>query len=495
MKRIFLGGLALLWAGCLVPSMNAATFFYFTSAPSSWIGQGQTLTLTNGFFVSRNGNALEFGASGYYLDIGGPNFELARVGFYSNATRYPFNSVGPGLSFTGPGRGDNMLTGCFNVMQADFDAAGQVTAFAVDFVQYDETFLAKWNRGSVRFNSNIPAPGPPPPMFMGKLVRTNGLVTISMSGPPDTICLVQTSSNLATWLPFVTNTISPVGLLSIFDTNAAVGAGRFYRVVTTNGGGGGSSGNDLFANRIQIPSAGGTVTGSNTNATKETGEPNHANAPGGKSVWWTWTAPSTGLVTVSLDGSSFDTTLGVYQGTNVASLVSIAQDDEGGAGSCSRVLFNAVAGATYQIAVDGYFGSSGNINLTVKPGLLNDNFADRLEMKGTYDFVIGSTVGATYEIDEPYHWAMTGVQSVWWKWQAPNSGPVTISTAGSNFDTILAAYTGTTMATLALVANNDDFGGSITSQINFIATAGTVYQIAVDGYEFAAGSVNLQVSQ
>jgi hypothetical protein len=90
---------------------------------------------------------------------------------------------------------------------------------------------------------------------------------------------------------------------------------------------------------------------------------------------------------------------------------------------------------------------------------------------------------------------MTGVQSVWWKWQAPNSGPVTISTAGSNFDTILAAYTGTTMATLALVANNDDFGGSITSQINFIATAGTVYQIAVDGYEFAAGSVNLQVSQ
>ena len=62
-----------------------------------------------------------------------------------------------------------------------------------------------------------------------------------------------------------------------------------------------------------------------------------------------------------MDGSSFDTTLGVYTGTTVGSLTSIAQDDEGGVGSSSRVVFTATAGVTYQIAVDGYFGASGNI--------------------------------------------------------------------------------------------------------------------------------------
>src|SRR6185369_8679785 len=200
----------------------------------------------------------------------------------------------------------------------------------------------------------------------------------------------------------------------------------------------------------------------------------------GKSVWWTWTAPSSGLVSISLDGSSFDTTLGVYQGTSVASLVSVAQDDEGGAASASRVIFPATAGVTYQIAVDGYFGASGTINLTVKRGLLNDAFADRLQLIGSFDYVVGSNVGATWEAGEPFHWQTTGEQSVWWKWQAPASGLVTISTAGSSFDTILAAYTGSSMATLSLVANNDDYGSSVTSQVSFFATAGTVYQIAVE---------------
>ena len=32
--------------------------------------------------------------------------------------------------------------------------------------------------------------------------------------------------------------------------------------------------------------------GSNQNASKEVGEPNHAGDAGGKSVWWSWTAPS-----------------------------------------------------------------------------------------------------------------------------------------------------------------------------------------------------------
>jgi hypothetical protein len=291
-------------------------------------------------------------------------------------------------------------------------------------------------------------------------------------------------------VPLRTNVISPVGLAQIADPGS-LDESRFYRAVTASGGGSSGS-NDEFANRIQIPPSGGTVTGSNTNATKETGELDHGGVRGGKSVWWTWTAPASGIVSVSLDGSSFDTTLGVYNGTAVASLTSIGQDDDDGAGSCSRVIFSAIAGVTYQIAVDGYLGESGSINLTVKPGILNDAFADRLELKGTSDFVFGSNVGATREPTEPFHWETTGGTSVWWKWQAPLSRTVTVTTAvGSSIDTILAAYTGTSVSGLSLVAKNDDFNGNLTSRISFFATAGTTYQIAVDAYDGESGIVGL----
>jgi hypothetical protein len=131
----------------------------------------------------------------------------------------------------------------------------------------------------------------------------------------------------------------------------------------------------------------------------------------------------------------------------------------------------------------------------VKPGLLNDAFANPLQLTGTYDYVVGSNVGATWESNEPYHWQTTGTQSVWWRWQAPLSGTVTISTAGSSFDTILAAYTGTSLSGLSLMANNDDYGANFTSQISFFATAGTVYRIAVDGYDIASGFISLAVQQ
>jgi hypothetical protein len=234
MKRILLGGLILLGARCFIPSVNAATFFSFSSSPTAWVGNGQTLSFTS-VAASRTGNlgvytdSVRFTASGYELDIVGPGPHLAQVGFYPSATRWPFMGSGPGLSFTSPGRGDNTLTGWFNVLQADYDQTGQVAAFAVDFVQYDEGTVTRWNRGSIRYNSDIPAPGPLPPMLISKFVRTNGAVQFMLTGPANTNCIVQVSSNLVTWTPLMTNAFSPVGSLTISDPAAAGQARRFYR--------------------------------------------------------------------------------------------------------------------------------------------------------------------------------------------------------------------------------------------------------------------------
>ena len=87
---------------------------------------------------------------------------------------------------------------------------------------------------------------------------------------------------------------------------------------------------DNFADRVTLAGANGAVAGSSLFATKEPGEPNHGGKPGGRSVWFTWQAPNDGIASFRTNGSSFDTLLGVYTGTNVSELTTIAGDDDGG---------------------------------------------------------------------------------------------------------------------------------------------------------------------
>jgi thiol-disulfide isomerase/thioredoxin len=128
--------------------------------------------------------------------------------------------------------------------------------------------------------------------------------------------------------------------------------------------------NDMFANRITITGTNTVVTGSNVSATSEPGEPYHADETGGASVWWSWTAPSAGTVTISTAFSTFDTLLAVYTGSSVSNLTPIASDDDDpdSYALTSKVIFDAVPGQTYQIAVDGYRGDSGNVALSLQLG-------------------------------------------------------------------------------------------------------------------------------
>ncbi|HEY4301521.1 MAG TPA: FG-GAP-like repeat-containing protein [Candidatus Didemnitutus sp.] len=121
--------------------------------------------------------------------------------------------------------------------------------------------------------------------------------------------------------------------------------------------------NDNFGGAITLvlSNNAATVTGFNTNATKQSGEPNHAGDPGGRSVWWRWTAPSNGGVSLDTNGSVFDTTLGVYTGNAVNALTTITSNDDVNPGIVqhSAVTFNATGGTTYYFAVDGFDDTTG----------------------------------------------------------------------------------------------------------------------------------------
>jgi hypothetical protein len=123
---------------------------------------------------------------------------------------------------------------------------------------------------------------------------------------------------------------------------------------------------------------------------------------------------------------------------------------------------------------------------------VNDNFASASPLAGATASATGSNVGATAEAGEPSHLGQTS-HSVWWQWTAPSSGNVVIDTVGSNFDTVLAVYTGSAVNALTPIASNDDTIG-LTSRVAFPATSGTVYRIAIDGFGSDTGSISLQLA-
>src|SRR5918994_2715465 len=144
--------------------------------------------------------------------------------------------------------------------------------------------------------------------------------------------------------------------------------------------------NDAFASAQTLTGAAATVSGTNVDATKESGEPNHAGNTGGKSVWYKWTPQASGATTIDTAGSNFDTLLAVYSGGAVNSLTEVASNNDDN-GLQSKVSFTANAGTTYQIAVDGLGAAAGNINLrlasTSTPSCTKTGTANAETISGT----------------------------------------------------------------------------------------------------------------
>lgn len=176
-----------------------------------------------------------------------------------------------------------------------------------------------------------------------------------------------------------TQTASGTWTLNVSTTGASAGTYTLYAVATDASGVSSAAtpltltittpvtSNDNFANATRVSGTGVSITSSNVNATREAGEPYIANNRGGRSVWFVWTAQTSGRVSINTHGSSFDTLLGVYVGNSVSTLSRIASNDDDPAGGTltSAVTFNAVAGQTYRIAVDGYNGASGTVKLNI----------------------------------------------------------------------------------------------------------------------------------
>ena len=122
----------------------------------------------------------------------------------------------------------------------------------------------------------------------------------------------------------------------------------------------------------------------------------------------------------------------------------------------------------------------------------NNDFASSSPLSGPFGTMYDSSIAATKQTGEPNHAGRVGGSSIWYTWIGTGSGPVTISTSGSSFDTVLGVYEGNAVNALTLVASNDDISSTDrASRVTFNAVPFRTYRIAVDGYAAASGAVTL----
>lgn len=290
--------------------------------------------------------------------------------------------------------------------------------------------------------------------------------------------------------------------------------------------------NHVFAGREIITGTHAQIVTHNWGSVREEGEPGlgaASNRRGSRSLWWTWTAPESGLYQLDTIGSQtpvsedsvvypdrtlfgFNTRLGVFTGSALGSLTQVAMnfnrthssygDSWFGEQQTSRLEFNAVAGTTYTFLVNGE-----NLDLTENEAQTNTGriclnlakleppsnalFAGATLITGTHYHVLQPTFGAFKETGEPNHGGINGGRSLWWKWTATESGPFVVSTAGNLYDdyharrTGLGVYTGSAVNNLSTIASNQNGAGMNTgdgtwSSLTFNAVEGTTYYFGAD---------------
>jgi hypothetical protein len=268
---------------------------------------------------------------------------------------------------------------------------------------------------------------------------------------------------------------------------------------------------DAFADPLLLTGTGIVAEGTNAGATKEAGEPDHGGDPGGHSIWFSWTAPESGVAYVSSCRSGFDSVLAVYEGSSVGGLERLSRPTFRNpyCAFAREESFGVTAGESYRIALDGVTAGGAQpaevggffLEIGVGPGYRqNDQFDRALPLGGQNGAIEWDNEEATREAGEPRHAGRKGGASLWYAWTPRETGPVTFDTCGSSFDTLLAAYTGTSLAALQPVAGNDDSSGrrcpgTSQSELGFEALAGTTYRIALDGAGAADGRFALRHEQ
>ncbi|MCS7070058.1 MAG: M12 family metallopeptidase, partial [Anaerolinea sp.] len=236
-------------------------------------------------------------------------------------------------------------------------------------------------------------------------------------------------------------------------------------------------------------------------------------------VWFRLTPAVSGTYSVQTSTSpTINRVVGVFasSGAPPVSWPSVGCSTSSGASSTTN--FTAAAGTTYYIGVGYVAGSAidpplplttstvltinvsgGAPTATPTPNLTNDTPATATLIGSLPATVAQSTVGATYNSGIEPTLCQPVSNLVWYRLTAPASDEYYFSTSGSNFDTVLAIYTGQPGPGSPALACNDDVvpNSALTSFLRVNLTGGTGYWIGIGrwGTNTGGGDLVLRVDR
>src|SRR5882672_8781757 len=157
-------------------------------------------------------------------------------------------------------------------------------------------------------------------------------------------------------------------------------------------------------------------------------------------------------------------------------------------GQTIRISFNSTNDSTL---VTSFFIDNVSVQVTAGPPV-NDTCSGAIAMTAGTTYTL-NTAGATSTGDPTPTCQPSFGNGVWYTFTPSTSGAITISTCGSDFDTVLAVYTGSCGA-LAPVQCNDENGPACAgsqASVSFSGTSATTYFIMAGGSGGASGNLNI----
>ncbi|MGB0651884.1 MAG: hypothetical protein ACPGQL_01680 [Thermoplasmatota archaeon] len=236
---------------------------------------------------------------------------------------------------------------------------------------------------------------------------------------------------------------------------------------------------------------------SNEFAGNEAGEP----LPCGRianTVWYEYTAPDQvgSILAHTREGPrGLNTAIVAYTGDSLGTL-SRLDCGAGGSGNAD-VRFRAEPATRYLFQVGGQRGDTGPLHFYMEWVSFPDDFADAQVVSALPFATSADTTVATSEVGEPQPCGQGIGKTVWYRYDAPHSGTVTVSSAGSTgfspTRAVLTVYEGASLGGLTKIACSDQRAeGDVAT---FDATAGHAYYVQAGGRSSASGQLELTFTE
>jgi hypothetical protein len=131
---------------------------------------------------------------------------------------------------------------------------------------------------------------------------------------------------------------------------------------------------------------------------------------------------------------------------------------------------------------NGMGGQIGSWSMNITAGASNDYFSEAQPINSASATIDGENIAASYEPDEPFSAPNESRASVWYRWTAPGTGPVTVDTCTTDYDGVMGVYTGNAVNSLTRVAlMNNGCPSGLGAKVTFDAQVGNTYNIQVGG--------------